>query len=578
MVRDIRRSLLLGLALMLATGPITVLQAQQRYKVLVPDLRPDGASSNRKFGENVAAQIRSLIEEMLTHQPVTKREMEQGLRQMKIDADDLDCAAAKRVATELEFPLALCASYAEGPGGVAVVAEFIDVRSGESLTVSPKTVAANAEKEAAGHIFNEFNSYVEEIRAAAICSDYVNSEIWDQGLETCSRAIEINPRVIRPRYLRARIYLQTQRLPEALEDLKGVLAINPTHQDALQMAGYIASQLKQDQEALGYYNRYLDVTPGNASVRTQIAYQLAQRGDPRGAMELIQKGVENDPENLELWEQLGGYAFAAGARINNGPRPEGQDSTVVSPEAAPFFRKTIEAYQRVFEARGNQTPSAHLRTIISCYMILGETANAATFGERALQTYPDEVDLWWVQADALHRAGRLPEALAALDRVTSLNPSYPTAALRRGEWMLAEGRFADATAALKALAASDPTQADAAGSLLVAHAYAKGVQPKRWSEAIAPLEAARGIPGMTADTNNQINFWLAFSIMQGTIPQQEARTIETARASLPKFQRARELFRLVGDYPRKVRIDLGTLVTTVDQYIEIQETIIKRGR
>ena len=578
MVREMRRNLLLGLALMLAAGPITGLQAQQRYKVLVPDLRPDGASSNKKFGESVAAQIRLLIEEMMTHQPVTKREMEQGLRQLKLNAEDLDCTAWKEAATKLEYPLALCASYAEGAGGMAITAEFVDVRSGESLKVSPMTVAANAEKEAAGHIFNEFNSYVEELRASAICSDYVNSEIWDQGLESCSRAIENNPNVIRPRYLRARIYLQTQRLPEALADLKSVLELNPTHQDALQMAGYISSQLHQDDEALGFYNRYLDVTPGNSAVRTQIAYQLAQRGDPRAAMELIQKGVENDPEDIELWEQLGGYAFSAAARINNGPRPEGQDSTVVSPEATPLFRKAIEAYQTVFEARGAQTPAALLRTIMSSYMILGEMDNAVSFGERALQTYPDEVDLWWVQADALHRAGRIPEALAALDRVTALNPSYPMAALRRGEWLLAEGRLNDAAAMLKALATSDPTQADAAGGLLVAHAYAKGVQPKRWNEAIPVLEAARGIPGMSADTNNQINFWLAFSIMQGTIPQQEARTIETARASLPRFQRARELFRLVGTYPSKVRIDLGTLVTTVDQYIEIQETIIRRGR
>jgi tetratricopeptide (TPR) repeat protein len=573
MVREIRRSLL-GFALVLAAGALMPLQAQQRYKVLVPDLRPDGASSNKKFGENVAVQLRTLIEEMMTHQPVAKREMEQGLRQLKIDAEDLDCAAWKEAATKLEYPLALCASYAEGAGGVTVTAEFVDVRSGESLKVSPMTVAANAEGEAARHIFNEFNSYVEELRASAICSDYVNSEIWDQGLESCSRAIEINPNVIRPRYLRARIYLQTQRLPEALADLKGVLELNPVHQDALQMAGYIASQLKQDAEALGFYNRYLDVTPGNVAVRTQIAYQLAQGGDPQAAMQLIQKGVDNDAANLDLWEQLGGYAFSAGAKINSART----DSSAVSPQAVPLFRKAIEAYQHVFEARGAETPVAQLRSTISAYLILGEMDNAAAFGERAVQAHPNDPDLWWAEADALSRAGRIPDALAALDRVTSLNPSYPMAVLRRGEWLLATDRLADATAVLKALATSDPTQADAAGGLLVAHAYAKGVQPKRWGEAIPVLEAARGIPGLSADTNNQINFWLAFSIMQGTIPQQEARTIETARASLPKFQRARELFGMVGDYPRKVRIDLATLITTVDQYVAIQETIIKRGR
>ncbi len=573
MVREIRRSVLVGLALALAAGPLTSLGAQQRYRVLIPDLRAEG-TTDKKFGENVAKELRSLIDDMNTHQSVPERDIDQGFRRLKIDDDQVDCAVVKQLATEEEYPLVLCATYAEGGGGMAITAEFVDVRSGESFKVSPKRVAAQAPTDAAQHIYTEFSNYVEEIRSTAICTDYVNSEIWDQGLEACGRAAEINPNAVTPRYQLSKIYLQTQRYPEALGALDRVLEINPTHQDALQMAGYVASQLKQDQDALDYYRRYLEVVPGNAAVRTQVAYRVAQAGDPGAAMELMQKGVDNDPSNLSLWEQLGGYAFSAGAKVNSART----DSSAVSPDAVPLFRKAIEAYENVFEAKGAETPVAQVRSIISAYLILGEADNAVAFGERALQAHPGEADLWWVQADALHRAGLLPDALTALDRVISLDPSYPMAALRRGEWLLAAGRLDDAATSLKSLATSNPAQADAAGSLLVAHAYAKGVQPKRWNEAIPPLEAARGIPGLSSDTNQQINFWLAFSIMQGTIPQQEARTIETARASLPKFERARELFQQVGSYPSKVRIDLGQLVTAVDQYIEIQETIIRRGR
>lgn len=574
MVREMRRGWLLGLALVLVAGSQTALQAQQRYKVLVPDLRAEGAA-DRKFGENVARELRSLIDEMNTHQSVAKRDMDQGFRRLKIESENVTCEAAKQLATDADYPLALCASYSEGSGGFVLAAEFVDVRSGDALKVSAKTVAATAVREAATHMFTEFSSYVEEIRSSAICSDYVNSEIWDQGLETCSRAIELNPTAIRPRMLVVRIYMQTQRFAEALDQLKRVLEINPTHQDALQMAGYTASQLKQDQEALGFYRRYLGAVPGNAGVRTQVAYQVAQGGDPKGAMELIQEGVDNDPSNLTLWEQLGGYAFAAAAKANAG---RADTSVAVSPDAAPLFRKAIGAYDHLFEAQGAEAQPAQLRSVMSAYLILGEADSAVAFGQRVVQAHPNDADLWWAMADALNRSGHVSEALTALDRVTTLKPDYPMAALRRGEWLLAADRLADATAALKALATSDPAQADAAGGLLVAHAYAKGVQPKRWGEAIPVLESARGIPGLSAETNNQINFWLAFSIMQGTIPQQEARTVETAKATLPRFQRARELFNMVGDYPRKVRIDLATLIQTVDQYIEIQETIIKRGR
>jgi tetratricopeptide (TPR) repeat protein len=406
----------------------------------------------------------------------------------------------------------------------------------------------------------------------------VASEIWDQGLATCDRAIALNPRAIRARFLRSRILFQTQRLPDALEELKRVLDLNPEHQDALQMAGYIATQLGQDAEALEFYGRYLDLVPSAVAVRSKLAYDLAQAGNFPAAVVLVQEGLKHDSTDVNLWEQLGGYAFSAAHKINSGNQPETTEAATVAPEAVPFFRIALDAYQRVFAARGAQTAVAQLRSMVSAYMVLGEMDNAVSMADRAVATYPDDADLWWVYCDALHRADRIPEAITALDRVTTLNPAFPSAALRRGEWLLEADRLTEAAATLKALATSDPTQADAAGGILIAYAYAKGVQPKRWGAAIPPLEAARGIPGMSGETNSQINFWLAFSIMQGAIPEQEPRTVQTAQATLPKFQRARELLRLAADYPRKINVDLVTLVTTIEQYIEIQQMIIRRGR
>ncbi|MBE0617594.1 MAG: hypothetical protein IH608_06685, partial [Proteobacteria bacterium] len=104
MVREIRRSLLVGLALTLAAGPLASLGAQQRYRVLVPDLRAEGAA-DKKFGENVAKELRSLIDDMNTHQAVPKRDMDQGFRRLKIDNEGVDCAAAKQLATAEEYPL-----------------------------------------------------------------------------------------------------------------------------------------------------------------------------------------------------------------------------------------------------------------------------------------------------------------------------------------------------------------------------------------------------------------------------------------------------------------------------------------
>lgn len=578
MVREIQRRVL-ELAVVLAIAPSGALQAQEhrRFQVLIPDLRPE-AAANRRFGENVARELRILIGEMATHQAVSKRDLEQGAREFNVEASDLDCDATRQLALQMESQLALCASYAEQAGGFTVSAEFFDVRSGESFRVSANTVPSGGEAVAARHIFDEFDLYVQQLRSSAICADYVASEVWEQALESCERAIALNPGAVASRYARARVLFATQRFPEALDELRRVLEANPVHRDALQMAGYIASREGQDAEAFGFYGRYLEINPGDVAVRTKIAYDLAQAGDASGAMLVIQKGLDHDPANIDLWEQLGGYAFAAAQQLNSRARTEAEDAAGVLPDAVTYFRTAIDAYSRVFEAKGPGTPAAELRSVISAYLLLGEKDNALSMAERALETHPGEANLWSLYADALQRSGRTEDALRALGRLAAVDPAFPGAGLRRGTWLLELGRLTEAAAALKSTVAADPTQADAAGRLVVAHAYMTGVQPKRWDQALQVFSAAQGIPGMSPEIVHQINFWMGYSIFQGTIPEQEARTLATAQAALPKFQRAKALFGQVGDYPRQANVNLAEILQAVNRYIEIQEIIIKRGR
>lgn len=580
MGRHIDRWTLLAAALG-AAGFSAGLQAQEmahtRFAVLIPDLRP-AEGGNRRFGENVAKELRDLINTLATHQAVPKRDMENRAKSFKIDASSMDCTTARQLATQMESPLALCASYAAVAGGMEVTAQFFDVRSGESFTVSPVTVAQGQEAAAARHVFEEFDLYVQQLRAAVICSDYVASKVWREAESNCSRALDLNPNSVGPRYLRARVFYETERHAQALEDLRLVLEQDPLHEDALQLAGYVSALQGLEADALQYYSRYLELSPGNAPVRMKIAYELAQAGDPAGAMQLIRVGLDHDPDNVELWEQFGGFAFAAGQRINESARTSADDANAVAPGALSHYRSAIDAYTRVYEAKGAETGSHILRTLVAAHAQLGDLDAALATAQRALETHGQEDALWSVYADALQRAGRLTEALAALDRVREINPDYPNVAIRRGRWLLEAGRIADGVAALRGWAEADPGQADAAGRMVVAHAYSKGVQPKNWGVAVSSLGAALGIPGMSAETVHSVNFWLGYSILQDAIAEQEPRTVETAQATLPRFQRAKQLFGNVGSYPGTVNVAMDQLLTAVDQYIEIQESIIRRGR
>lgn len=569
------------LAAALVVAPAAGVSAQEmgRFRVLIPNFEPlQGADDG--FGKDAAKDLRELINTLATHQPIEKKEIEKSLKKFKMKMEELDCIRTRQLASQIDAQVALCASYTEtGEKQYEVTAEFWDVASGESFKVDPVSGVRKEEQATAQHIFDSFDRYVQQVRFAQFCGEYAQSQQWDNALRNCDDALELNPNAVGTRYQRARILYESNRYPEALEELGRVLQLNPIHEDALQLAGYISAKEGNDDQALAYYQQYLELNPGNAAVRMRIAYDLAQAGDPEGAMQLIQVGLDVDGENADLWEQYGGFAFAAAVEINQEAAVGAENGGGVAPEAIEYYRKAIEAYNKVFAIKGAETPVGHLRNIVAAYVQLDEMDQAIAVAKQALETHPQEESLWSYYADALQRAGQLDEAIAALDRVKEINPSYPNTSLRQGNWLIQAGRVEDAVAVLKEAVAGNAAQADMAARLIFADAYSNGVQKDRYDYAIRGILAAKQLPNLPSAMTSQLNFWHAYSLYQSGVKQQEAQTLQSAQATLPKFQEAIRLFNQAKEYAdSQPSVNLTQFVTNTQTYVEIQEAIIKRGR
>jgi tetratricopeptide (TPR) repeat protein len=294
-------------------------------------------------------------------------------------------------------------------------------------------------------------------------------------------------------------------------------------------------------------------------------------------MDFIQVGIDVDPDNPDLWEQYGGFAFSAALELQQRNQLGAQNGgTEVTPEAAEYYRRAIDAYERVFSAKGAETPVGHLRNIISAHMQLGELTEAISMGERALETHPQADNIWLVYAEALQRDGQLDEAITALDRVREINPDHPSAALRQGNWLIQAGRIEDAVSVLSTAAATTE-QADRSAQMIFVDAYQKGAQQDNHDYMIRGMEAAKRLPNLGAGMMNQLNFWHGYSLYQQAVAEQEAQTLATAQSTLPKFRRAAELLQQSGDYPSTVNVNLTQLLENTQTYIEIQDAIIKRG-
>lgn len=577
MVRRMTRAFT-WLAAALVAVPAAGVGAQEmsRYRVLIPNFEAlEGA--NKKFGENVAKELRVLLDELATHQPIEKKEMEDNLKKFKMKMEELDCIRTRQLASQMNAQVALCASYSGTPQSYTVNAEFWDIASGESLKVDPTTGAEKQELATAQHIFNAFDKYVQQVRFTQFCNDYAQSQQWDNALRNCDQALELNPSAVGTRFRRARILFEAERFEESLDELKRVLELNQFHEDAMQMAGFISAKLGQDDQAMAYYQQYLELNPGNAQIRMRVAYDLAQGGDPAGAIKLIQTGLDVNPDDVNLNEMFGGFAFAAGLEANQKAGTDANGS--LSPEATDFFRRAIQAYGKVYAAKGAETPVAHLRNIAAAHIQLKEYDQAIAVAERALQTHADEVSLWSVYADALQPVGRLDEALTALNKVKELNPTYPGVAMRQATWLVLAGRTDEAVRILRTAVQDLQVEPDVAAGLLFSDAYANGVNKQRYAYAISGIGAAKQIPNVSSKMTSQLNFWHAFSLYMGAVAEQEPQNIQTARATLPKFQQAIELFPLAREYAATQQsINLSQFIQNAQTYVEIQEAIIKRGR
>lgn len=561
----------------------TALHAQQtvssRFRVLIPNLQPmNGERDN--FGKDLAKELRELIDGMLTHSAVEEDEIEDQLDKFKLEMKDLNCILARQLAQQSNYQVVLCAQYAGTEAAWQIQnIRFVDSGTGEQFDVAPIMSAKDREEEAAAQIVQSFRLFVEQTRVAIFCGDYAASQQWESSLENCDRALELNPNATSSRYTRASVLRQMDRHAESLDEVERLLEGDPYHEDALLLGGWLAapSNLNKAEAARGYYNRYLELDPTNASVRMTVAYDLAQQGDPVGGMTIIEGGIEVDPDNIAFYEQLGNFAFAGAERVRREAIEAAGGGDGVTPEVRGLFGKAIAAYERVFAEKGAEMLVSQLRNVAAAHVQLGNFADAIEFAERAIQAHPEEASLRAIYAEALKESGRTVEAVAALAAIEAISPEWPNLHLRMGSWLIETGKIEEAVPVLQK-AVANGSSADQAANMIFSHAYSTYVQPneKNYPRFIDLIEMTAGFE-IGSETRETYAFWHAYSIYNLAIAVQAPETVETATRSLPMFRQAGTLFARGKGYADRNQLNLQQYVDAIGVYVEIQEALIARA-
>jgi tetratricopeptide (TPR) repeat protein len=581
----------------------TSLDAQGRFRVLVPDLLPR-AGADDDFGRDVAAALRNRIDDMDTHVSVPRDEVRDALRSHRLDADRLDCVAWRQLAVRMDVEIVFCGSYTEAGGVRTVAAEFQGARSGEPFTV-PGFDAAD-DDEAADRIQGAFQAYVEQLRTASICVEYASSEQWDRARETCDAALAANPEMVSPRYARGRAYLglaeaagaegdpesreaegdpepREALLRQALADFDGVLERSPGHEAALQGAGYASTLLDERELALDYYRRLLEFDPGNVQVRIRLSLELANHGDPAGALALVEEGLPSAPGSLALKRYAGHFATSAGQRLRATearPGAPGRDTLDAVEEAVArdsprvYFDRAVGYFDAVLEAAPDSLDAVTLRSMLPAYAATGRSEDVLAVARPAVERLPPDAPLLLALA-AVERQLDLDAAVATTDRARAIDPTAARYDMMVGAWLLEAGRIADAEQRFRRGVDAGEGSGDAVADQLFAHAIRGPYRAERWEEAAALLESAASW-AEAESLRARARFFAGYALLQRGIQIEDGETAEAARRALPVFQRALELLQ-AGRGAREAG-EVDRLLDATRRYIEIQELVIRRGR
>lgn len=573
--RNHRRLAPLAFVAAVAAAAVTAAPAEAqdggRYRVLVPALAPQaGAKDN--FGKDVGKEVRKALDEFATHAPVEEKVLKDALKKFGLKEEDIrDCIKARQLAVQIGAELVMCGEYSESGDNRQVATRFVVPTTGEEFEVAP--FAATQAKQAAAQIAGAFEQYLGQLRLAVFCNDELQRQAWDAAIEQCGKVVEANPTSASNQYNLASAYMNAGQDDVALATFEKAIEINPVHQDAILAAGVVAARLGQQEKSQQYLHQYLELNPGDQAVRLKIAADIAAAGDPRGALMLVEEGGATSTADADVTTlQYAGHFALASAResLEN----SGQNGDV-SPDVQGLLEKALGYYNRAFEMQTDTPDVTMMTNMLVAYRLLERNDEAVAFGERAIQRVPNDAALLSAYADALAAADRTDEALRTLNRVTQIDPQYAVNA-RLGSWQLEDGNLSAAQAAFrKALQNGEVASGDDLARPIFAQGYNNHHKNKRFDTAISYYNVAREFATSSA-TTGMINFFHGYALFQKALEMQKPSTVASARASLPVFQEAKRWLEQAGGYTEQAQ-QRQQLLQNVDQYIEIQNALIKRG-
>jgi tetratricopeptide (TPR) repeat protein len=557
--------------------------AAAKFKVLVPSIER-AADAKGNFGRDVAEELRKLIAKMPRHEPVERKEMQETIRKFTLKEEEMGCVQYRQLSLHMKTELVLCGRWAGSNGAFRLDSlKFINANTQEEISLPAMT--APSAKEAASQIFTQFDRWVTALFHAFVCYEYLGSNDWDRAISNCEEALKINPNSSKANsgigfalFSKANAANPPDQalLQRSLALYKKVLdnATTP-EQEALKMAGIIAARLGQNEASRKYFADYLELNPGDADVRIQIASEQHKAGDSEGALRVVEAGLKTDSTDSALLTFGAIYAVQAAFKTNEAKQKE---PGKIAPEARTLYETAARYYKRLFDFKNGDVEAGVIPGMIQTLVVLERAPEAVEIGRRAVANpKTNNAAILAAYAGALANAGNNAEALRVFDEAIAKNDTSVTGLRgRKADVQLRSGDLAGALTAFRASVAAGEQKTDDVSNLIWVVGYTENYGKQNWEGFLRYIDAA-GQFAQSTDEKSKLSYWggISWYMKARAIDGSKAAGARTAR---PQLTRALSLLEGGAAYARtNPNIDLAKTISDIRKYLDYLNEVIKRG-
>ncbi len=105
---------------------------------------------------------------------------------------------------------------------------------------------------------------------AQLADAYRKAGMVDEAIETCKRGVELNPEFATGHLVLGKCYLAKKMTALAIEELQAAARIDPQNLAAYRQLAQAYEEQGQKDEAVRYYQRILDLEPGESEIEHKI--------------------------------------------------------------------------------------------------------------------------------------------------------------------------------------------------------------------------------------------------------------------------------------------------------------------